>query len=83
MQVLSRGVDAVGSGFSNPAGIVKALARTRGVSEPWKHGPSLILAAAIVVLTGVEDYISDGEVVLKGSNGHELVNPTKSGIAPY
>ncbi|GFZ48720.1 hypothetical protein JCM24511_06469 [Saitozyma sp. JCM 24511] len=64
-EVLSRGVDSVGSGFTDPAKVVKALAQKR---------------AAVVVLTGVEDYISDGEIVLKASNGHELLgNITGSG----
>lgn len=62
-QVLSRGVDSVGSGFTDPAKVVKALAQKR---------------AAVVVLTGVEDYISDGEIVLKASNGHELVSHSHS-----
>jgi len=36
--------------------------------------------AAIVVLTGEKDYISDGEVVLRASNGHHLLgNITGSG----
>ena len=34
--------------------------------------------ACIVVLTGVSDYISDGDIVLKVSNGHELVSLAKS-----
>jgi hydroxyethylthiazole kinase-like sugar kinase family protein len=54
-QVLSRGVDSVGSGLANPG-------RT----------------AAIVVLTGENDYISDGNIVLKASNGHDLVRPLPS-----
>jgi len=31
--------------------------------------------AAIIVLTGVSDYLSDGDIVLKASNGHPLVCP--------
>ncbi|ODN94721.1 hydroxyethylthiazole kinase [Cryptococcus wingfieldii CBS 7118] len=57
-EVTSKGVDAAGPGFSDPAAIVKALARTR---------------AAIVVLTGVHDYISDGVTNLKLSNGHHYL----------
>ncbi|KAL7418408.1 thiamine biosynthetic bifunctional enzyme [Cryptotrichosporon argae] len=57
-EVLSRGVDSVGAGFADPGSVVKALARKRG---------------AVVVLTGKHDYISDGEVVLRVSNGHDLL----------
>ncbi|WWD19599.1 hydroxyethylthiazole kinase [Kwoniella shandongensis] len=57
-EVASRGVDSVGSGFSNPGAVVKALARKR---------------AAVIVLTGEQDYISDGSVVLKTSNGHHYL----------
>jgi len=58
-EVAARGVDSVGKGFKDPATVVRNLARERN---------------AIVVLTGEVDYISDGEVVLKTSNGHELVS---------
>ncbi|KAK8853182.1 hydroxyethylthiazole kinase [Kwoniella newhampshirensis] len=57
-EVASRGVDSVGSGFSDPGAVVKALARKR---------------ACIIVLTGESDYISDGSVVLKASNGHSYL----------
>ncbi|WVO14242.1 hydroxyethylthiazole kinase [Cryptococcus depauperatus] len=57
-EVASRGVDAFGSGFSDPGAIVKSLARKK---------------AAIVVLTGEHDYISDGAVVVKISNGHHYL----------
>jgi thiamine-phosphate diphosphorylase/hydroxyethylthiazole kinase len=56
--VVSRGVDSVGAGFKDPAEVVRTLARRR---------------RAIVVMTGVQDYISDGATVLKTSNGHELL----------
>lgn len=56
--VTSRGVDSVGGGFSDPADVVRTLARQR---------------RAIVIMTGVSDYISDGATVLKVSNGHELL----------
>lgn len=76
--MLTRGVDSVGSGFADPARVVKALARKRGelVTSLKLYGGQLtyFLAAAIVVLTGVQDYISDGETVLRVSNGHELVS---------
>ncbi|WVF73102.1 hydroxyethylthiazole kinase [Kwoniella sp. CBS 6097] len=57
-EVASRGVDSVGSGFADPGAVVKALARKR---------------AAIIVLTGEKDYISDGSVVIKISNGSHLL----------
>ncbi|WVR07680.1 hydroxyethylthiazole kinase [Kwoniella sp. DSM 27419] len=64
-EVASRGVDSVGSGFSDPGAVVKGLARVR---------------AAIVVLTGEKDYVSDGSVVIKLSNGsHYLEKITGSG----
>jgi hypothetical protein len=30
-------------------------------------------------MTGVDDYISDGETVIKVSNGHELVSTIRGG----
>ncbi|EAL19255.1 hypothetical protein CNBH3540 [Cryptococcus deneoformans B-3501A] len=57
-EVASRGVDSVGSGFSRPGAVVKALARKQ---------------AAIIVLTGEHDYISDGSTTLKISNGHHYL----------
>ncbi|WRT70239.1 hydroxyethylthiazole kinase [Kwoniella shivajii] len=64
-EVMSRGVDAAGSGFKDPGSVVKALARKR---------------AAIIVLTGPTDYISDGSLVIKVSNGsHYLEKITGSG----
>ncbi|WVW86150.1 hydroxyethylthiazole kinase [Kwoniella bestiolae CBS 10118] len=64
-EVASRGVDAAGAGFKDPGAIVRALAKKR---------------AAIIVLTGPEDYISDGHTVLKVSNGsHFLEKITGSG----
>ncbi|KAL1408541.1 thiamine biosynthetic bifunctional enzyme [Vanrija albida] len=57
-EVASRGVDAVGGGFANPGEIVRVLARRKN---------------AIVVMTGKHDYISDGETVLKTSNGVDLL----------
>ncbi|WVQ84483.1 hydroxyethylthiazole kinase [Cryptococcus sp. DSM 104549] len=57
-EVLSRGVDSVGSGFSDPGGLVKALARKQG---------------AVIVLTGENDYVSDGSTTIKLSNGPALL----------
>ena len=69
-EVMSRGVDSTGSGFKDPAAVVKALARQRG----GLRQRTLLIPAAIIVMTGVSDYISDGNIVLKVSNGHELVS---------
>ncbi|BEI81024.1 hypothetical protein CcaverHIS002_0201840 [Cutaneotrichosporon cavernicola] len=57
--VATRGVDSVGAGFKDPADVVRTLARRR---------------RAIVVMTGEQDYISDGATVLRVSNGHELLD---------
>lgn len=57
-EVTARGVDSVGKGFKDPAAVVRDLARKR---------------RAIIVMTGVSDYVSDGATVLKVSNGHELL----------
>lgn len=35
------------------------------------------VVGAVVVMTGKEDWISDGETVLKLSNGHHLVSKDK------
>lgn len=73
-EVASRGVDSAGSGFADPADVVKRLARARGEGTRGDDMVCSSLAACIVVLTGVSDYISDGNIVLKASNGHELVS---------
>lgn len=57
-EVESRGVDSVGSGFGDPAKVVKELA---------------LKERCIVILTGPSDYISDGTSVYKLSNGHTLL----------
>ncbi|KAL0956704.1 hypothetical protein HGRIS_002827 [Hohenbuehelia grisea] len=57
-EVKSKGVDSVGSGFSDPALFVQALARQE---------------RCIVVLTGKTDYVSDGHLVVCIENGHELL----------
>ncbi|EIW63083.1 Hydroxyethylthiazole kinase [Trametes versicolor FP-101664 SS1] len=57
-EVQARGVDSVGSGFADPAAFVRSLARKE---------------RAIVVLTGVTDYVSDGTTVVRLSNGHPLL----------
>lgn len=57
-EVAARGVDSTGS-FKDPGAIVRGLARA---------------SAAIVVMTGPVDYISDGDIVLSVSNGHDYVS---------
>ncbi|KAI0371158.1 Hydroxyethylthiazole kinase [Pilatotrama ljubarskyi] len=57
-EVQAKGVDSVGSGFADPAAFVRNLARKE---------------RAIIVLTGVKDYVSDGTVVVRLSNGHPLL----------
>ncbi|KAI0645367.1 Hydroxyethylthiazole kinase [Trametes meyenii] len=57
-EVQAKGVDSVGVGFADPATFVRNLARKE---------------RAIIVLTGVVDYVSDGTVVVRLSNGHPLL----------
>ncbi|CAL1707066.1 unnamed protein product [Somion occarium] len=57
-EVQARGVDSVGNGFADPAEFVRSLARKE---------------RCIIALTGTTDYISDGYIVLKLSNGHPLL----------
>ncbi|KZT11068.1 Hydroxyethylthiazole kinase [Laetiporus sulphureus 93-53] len=54
-EVQSKGVDSVGTGFKDPVNFVRDLARKE---------------RSIVVLTGVQDYVSNGEIVVRLSNGH-------------
>ncbi|KAI0769338.1 Hydroxyethylthiazole kinase [Trametes elegans] len=54
-EVQAKGVDSVGQGFADPAAFVRNLARKE---------------RAIIVLTGVTDYVSDGTAVVRLSNGH-------------
>lgn len=77
----SKGVDSVGPGFSDPANVVKMLARKRRRCRTDPDGPydcdadaCDIGAGAIVAMTGVDDWISDGDTVLKLSNGHHWVS---------
>lgn len=56
-EVAARGVDAVGR-LSDPVSLVRRLALER---------------RAIVVMTGAEDYISNGATVLRVRNGHPLL----------
>jgi len=57
-EVKSRGVDSVGEGFGEPAKVVKELA---------------LRERCIVVMTGEDDWMSDGQSVIKISNGHKLL----------
>ncbi|KAI0695537.1 Hydroxyethylthiazole kinase family-domain-containing protein [Cytidiella melzeri] len=58
VEVQAKGVDSVGKGFRDPAKFVRELARKQ---------------RSIVVLTGVTDWVSDGNTVVRVSNGHELL----------
>ncbi|KAI0036855.1 thiamine biosynthetic bifunctional enzyme [Vararia minispora EC-137] len=58
-EVASKGVDSVGSGFKDPATVVRTLARKQ---------------RCIVILSGHIDYISDGDTVIQVSNGHPLLS---------
>jgi len=57
-EVQAKGVDSVGQGFADPAAFVRALARKE---------------RCIVVLTGVVDWVSDGNTVVRLMNGHPLL----------
>ncbi|KAI0702932.1 Hydroxyethylthiazole kinase [Cerioporus squamosus] len=57
-EVQAKGVDSVGQGFADPVTFVRSLARKE---------------RAIIVLTGVTDYVSDGTTVVRLSNGHPLL----------
>ncbi|KAF8750650.1 Thiamine monophosphate synthase [Rhizoctonia solani] len=63
-EVIARGVDSVGPGFSDPANIVRALAKRE------LPGPNL---GCIVVMTGKTDYVSDGYSAVALSNGHSML----------
>ncbi|KNZ76685.1 putative thiamine biosynthetic bifunctional enzyme [Termitomyces sp. J132] len=57
-EVFTKGVDSVGSGFRDPVGFVRDLARKE---------------RCVIALTGPVDYISDGTNVVALSNGHEIL----------
>ncbi|CAE6515447.1 unnamed protein product [Rhizoctonia solani] len=57
-EVVARGVDSTGPGFSDPANIVRTLAKRE---------------RCIVVMTGKTDYVSDGYTVVALSNGHSML----------
>ncbi|KAF9227454.1 thiamine biosynthetic bifunctional enzyme [Gyrodon lividus] len=57
-EVRARGVDSVGSGFSDPATFVRNLAKKE---------------RCVIALTGVTDWVSDGATVVKLENGHRLL----------
>ncbi|CAE6386637.1 unnamed protein product [Rhizoctonia solani] len=57
-EVAARGVDSTGPGFSDPANIVRTLAKRE---------------RCIVVMTGKTDYISDGYTTVALSNGHSML----------
>ncbi|TIA96745.1 hypothetical protein E3P94_03097 [Wallemia ichthyophaga] len=57
-EVTTKGVDSVGPGFKDPYLVVRSLANRE---------------RCVVVMTGKDDYISDGERTAKISNGHQLL----------
>ncbi|EJD03055.1 HK-domain-containing protein [Fomitiporia mediterranea MF3/22] len=64
-EVKSRGVDSVGSGFENPVPMLCELARKE---------------RCVIAMTGKADWVSDGNITISSSNGHELLaNITGSG----
>jgi thiamine-phosphate diphosphorylase/hydroxyethylthiazole kinase len=68
-------VDSIGSGFADPARVVKQLAlreREYEMSSGEMHSPYTI-TGCIIVMTGPDDWISDGDTVIKLSNGHPLL----------
>ncbi|KAF8928872.1 hypothetical protein BGZ58_009321, partial [Dissophora ornata] len=54
--IAMRGVDSIGSGFSNPAAVVQAVAKRE---------------KCVVAMTGKVDYVSDGVRTVAIENGHE------------
>ncbi|KAI1291637.1 hypothetical protein EDD11_008838 [Mortierella claussenii] len=54
--IAMRGVDSLGSGFSNPAAVVQAVAKRE---------------KCVVAMTGKVDYVSDGVRTVTIENGHE------------
>lgn len=56
-EVLARGVDSVGTGFKDPARVVRDLARREKV---------------VIAMSGVVDYVSDGQTTFAIENGHAL-----------
>ena len=75
LEVESRGVDSVGSGFKDPETFVKNLARRErelhGLLDRIVECNSLL--GCVVVLTGPIDYISDGERVAVLKNGPDVL----------
>jgi len=57
-EVQSKGVDSVGKGFTDPATIVKQLARKE---------------RCIIAMTGETDWISDGNTTISSTNGDKLL----------
>ncbi|KAL5523852.1 hypothetical protein ACEPAG_8025 [Sanghuangporus baumii] len=58
-EVKSRGVDSAGSGFANPAPMLRELARKE---------------RCVIAMTGKTDWVSDGSVTISSSNGHEYLS---------
>ncbi|ETW81065.1 hypothetical protein HETIRDRAFT_452502 [Heterobasidion irregulare TC 32-1] len=57
-EVKAQGVDSLGTGFKDPAAVVRLLARQE---------------RCVAILSGPTDYISDGSTVFRLSNGHALL----------
>lgn len=75
LEVESRGVDSVGSGFKDPETFVKNLAKRErelhGLSDKLAGNNALV--GCVVVLTGPVDYISDGKRVAVLRNGPDVL----------
>lgn len=66
-EVTSRGVDSGSGSLKDPEGLVRSLARKE---------------RCLVLLSGKVDYLSDGHLVVRVENGHELLGKiTGSGCA--
>ena len=65
----------MGKGFADPAGFVRHLSKKQRMCPPSRLTvtSSHVGTGAIVVLTGVVDYVSDGIRVARLSNGHPLL----------
>ena len=77
----AKGVDSIGGGFANPARFVRDLARresalpvSSNIIFTFLMGiRSGCMLGCIIVLTGVVYCVSDGETVIKLSNGNALL----------
>lgn len=75
-EVTTKGVDSVGPGFKDPYSVVRSLAnRERRLlcAHTIRLSEKCYCPGCVVVMTGKDDYISDGERTAKISNGHPLL----------